>query len=476
MSGSSNSPPSPERCLAIYGTACRIGLSRSQAAFGALVFPTLTVVALQAPSALNDLMAAALTIVAMYFALGRSPAELLLGGLTLALLVGTKGIGLVAVPILFVVCLLTYRGARLAAAIAVGGAAIAVGGAWYIFVNVRGNHGVLGTAGDLHGTGRSTAAISARATRYMVETIDVPAGWHNLLLYAFAAGVVAVVGLGSRRWTLVVLGSALALVPLAFPFAERVLHAVYWHGWTILGYPEATTFGTTRGPVSSSSLASWYGPVGLALTLATLVLVTWRGARRALPPVAVVLAWSPVVVLVETAVLVGYNPFDGRFVMGGVALAAATWGIVRASPAASAAVVAVAAMTVFLAFVNFDARPSGVGLLDPAAHPSIWTLPRGWSQSIQPEVSQMIEYLEANATTGSTIAVTRSQLVYPFAYVGWPRIEHRLVYADTLDEATRGDAAWAVLPSDVACASGWELALRSEQWSVYRHVPDTSCR
>ena len=44
----------PAAVLAIYGTAGRIGLSRSQAAFGALVFPTLTVVALQAPSALND--------------------------------------------------------------------------------------------------------------------------------------------------------------------------------------------------------------------------------------------------------------------------------------------------------------------------------------------------------------------------------------------------------------------------------------
>ncbi len=52
----------PAAVLAIYGTACRIGLSRSQAAFGALVFPTLTVVALQAPSALNDLVTAALIV------------------------------------------------------------------------------------------------------------------------------------------------------------------------------------------------------------------------------------------------------------------------------------------------------------------------------------------------------------------------------------------------------------------------------
>ena len=50
------------------------------------------------------------------------------------------------------------------------------------------------------------------------------------------------------------------------------------------------------------------------------------------------------------------------------------------------------------------------------------------------------------------------------------------MYADTLEEATRGEAAWAVLPSDVACASGWKLALRSEQWAVYRQVPGASCR
>ena len=46
--------------LAIYGIAGRIGLDRRQAAFGALLFATLPVVALQAPTSMNDLVVAAL--------------------------------------------------------------------------------------------------------------------------------------------------------------------------------------------------------------------------------------------------------------------------------------------------------------------------------------------------------------------------------------------------------------------------------
>ena len=185
--------------------------------------------------------------------------------------------------------------------------------------------------------------------------------------------------------------------------------------------------------------------------------------RGTLPWVSLVLSWSPPVVLVGTGIAVPFHAFDGRYVMGGVVLGAATWGVVRVSPAASAA-------------IHFAERPAGIGLLEPAEHPSVWTLPRAWSQSIQPEVSRMIEYLDAHARPGATIAVTRDKVVYPFAYAGWPLIEHRLVYADTLDEASRQAASWAVLQSDAACARAWRLALRSEQWAVYRHVAEARCR
>jgi hypothetical protein len=368
-----------------------------------------------------------------------------------------------------VLCVAMYRGTQLAVALGIGAAAVAVGAAWYVFEAAPG--------GASHGTAEGPMAIAARATRYMVETLESPAAGKDIYIYAFVAAILAAGGLALRRRPATVLGATLlALLPLAVPTLERATHAVYWHGWTFFGYANATSYDPIRDASSASNLESWYGPVGLALTIASLVLVTRAVRRGTLPWVGVVLALAPVVALLGTAVIVGYHAFDGRYVMGGVALGAGTWGLVRVSPAASAAVVAVAGATAFLALVTFTERPAGIGLLEPAAHPSIWTLPRAWSQSIQPEVSVVIEYLDAHARPGSTIALTRDKAVYPFAYVGWPSVEHRIEYADTLSEATTRRAAWAVLPVHTACAPGWRLALSSTTWVVYRHVPGARCR
>jgi hypothetical protein len=463
--------------LAIYGTACRIGFSRRPAAFGALLYPTLTVVALQAPTALNDLVVAALVVVVAYFALGRSWNEIAVAGVALALLVGTKGTGLLALPLLFLVCVLTYRGRRAAAAIAVGVAGIAVGAAWYGFVNAAAGEGAFGEALHETGHGGGVLAVAARATRYAVEEFEVPVSGSDLAIYALAAGVVATGGLALRRPALVVLGAtALTLLPIAVPTLERVLHSVYWHGWTLVGYEEATALDPARGASSASSMGSWYGPVGIALTLVSLTLVTRRTLNRTLPPVAAVLAWAPAVVLAGTAFIVAYHPLDGRYAMSGVTLGAATWGVVRGSSAGSAATTAVAVTSVAAALVMYAERPAGIGLLEGESSASIWTRPRAWSQIQQPEVARLVDYLDAHATSGETIAVTRTWWVYPFAYVGWPRIEHRLVYADSPSEASRRRAAWAVLPSGLACAPGWKLAMRSGPWAIYRQDPQARCR
>ena len=162
--------------LAIYGTACRIGFARRSAAFGALLFPTLTVVALQAPTALNDLVVAALVVAVAYFTLGRTWSEIGLAGAALALLVGTKPTGLLAVPLLFLVCVLTYRGKRLVAALAVGIAGIGLGATWYAVVTAGSGNGsgVLGDSASASGYGGGVLSIAARTTRYVVETLEVP--------------------------------------------------------------------------------------------------------------------------------------------------------------------------------------------------------------------------------------------------------------------------------------------------------------
>ena len=462
---------------AIYGIASRIGLDRRGAAFGALAFATLPVVALQAPSALNDLVVAALIATTTYFALGRGRGELVLAGVSLALLVGTKGTAVLALPSLLALILLDHRGRRLAGSLIAGVLGVAVGVAWYVANVVRGES-LAGSAGDLEAAVVDVPAIVARLSRYAVETLELPgASGRDRYLYLVAACLVAAVGLAvTRRRSLVLLAAALTALPVVVPTFERWLHSAYYNGWQLVGYDEATGWGIIRDSTLASSLQSWYGPVGLALALAATALVVRAARRGALPWTAVVLAVSPFAFLLGSAAATGYHPFSGRYIMGSVALSAATWGVVRSSTAVSWAVVATATTTTVLSLVNFAERPAGVDLLEGTDRPSIWELPREWSQSIQPEVSHVIGYVDGHAPTGSTIAVTRAKEVYPFAYVGYPRIEHRLAYADTLEEATKQHADWAVLPLTAGCASGWRLELRSPPWAVYRHVPGTTCR
>jgi hypothetical protein len=162
--------------------------------------------------------------------------------------------------------------------------------------------------------------------------------------------------------------------------------------------------------------------------------------------------------------------------MGGVALSAATWGILRPYRAAMVATVAVAATTVLLVLVNYEEKPAGIRLLESPARHSIWTTPAEWAQNLQPELVPVTQHVRRNARPGETIALTRSALVRPFIYAGWPELTQRLVYADSLAEAAEAGGSWAVLPDDVECEDGWRLEVRSEPWVVYRQVPETSCR
>ena len=161
--------------LSVYGIGRRLGLEPRQAAFGAFLVPTLPVVALQAPTALNDLLVATLVAVATFFALGRSPTDLGLAALAVALLVGTKGTGLFALPVLFVVTLLTYRGRTLVVALCLGAAATALGGVWYA-LNLANDRTALGASDRAIASDDGIVAIAARVTRYAVETIELPGG------------------------------------------------------------------------------------------------------------------------------------------------------------------------------------------------------------------------------------------------------------------------------------------------------------
>ena len=462
--------------LAIYGIASRIGMERRHAAFGALVFATLPVVAMQAPAALNDLVVAAFVTTTVFFTLGRTRAELALACVSVALLVGTKVTALLALPVIVLIALLTHHGRRLAALLTSGIVAGLVGGAWY-GVNLERGAGAFGPSGETAGARGGLVQTVARASRYMVESIEAPGAFdRNIVLYLGGAAAAALVAwrVGRGRGTAVA-AACLAALPVLTLRVEDVFHRLYWNGWQLVGFDEATRYGTIRDPTIASNLQSWYGPLGAVLCVGAAAVVTGRALAGRLTWTAVVLAIAPLLVLIPSAAATGYNPFSGRFVMGGVALAAATWGIARPSAAAASAIVAVAATTLVLTLLDFAERPSGVGLLEAPRHGSVWTLPRAWSQNIKPELARVTSYVDGHARAGTTFAVTRDQTAYPAVYAGWPDVEHRIVYADTLTEAEHGSAGWALLAASARCEPGWRLELSSPPWALWRRVPGAFC-
>lgn len=463
--------------LAIFGLASRIGFDRRGAAFGALLFPTLPIVALQAPTSFTDIVVAALVVTAAFLVLGRSPGELGLACVAVALLVGTKVTGLLSLPLLLAIALLTLRGRRLWLALAGGAAACVAGGAWFA-VNLSEGEGTFGSLGEgAKGTGDGVTPVVARITRYAVEAFELPgATGRDALLYVVAAAAVAVVGVVLSRPAVATIGAVLTVLPLLVLPAEHVLHRAYWRGWEVLGQDRALEWDANRDQTVASNATTWYGPVGLALAVVALVLVARAVARRTLPPVAAVLVAAPPAVLVGSAIAVGFHSTNGRYVMGGLALSAATWGIVRPYRAAAVAIVAVTATTLLLGFVNYEDKPPGIRLLEGPARESIWTMPAEWAQNLQPELVPVTRAVREHAEPGETIALTRDALVRPFIYAGWPELVHRLEYADSLAEAAAAGATWAVLPDDVECENGWLLEVRSRPWAVYRQVPGASCR
>ena len=461
--------------LGIYGVAARIGFPRRAAAFGALLFPLLPVVAMQAPTALNDLVVAALVTSASYFMLGSTRRDAALSGLAIALLVATKVTAALALPVLAAIAIVGCRGRRVRVLTA-GIVGAALGSAWYI-ANLTRPDNTGGTAGHTIGAEDGLIGVVARTSRYLIQTVELPGGnGRNAYLYIVAAAIVGVVAAATMGWRSGLVASALTAVVVFTVDVESVLHRAYYSGWELLGYDEANEWGIIREPTAASNLQSWFGPVAVVLTIASSVVLGRSVIRRERRPLPLLLASSPLVLVVGTAIVTAYHPFSGRFVMGGVALSAATWGVTRAWTPGAIAVVAVATTTAALSVTAFSERPAGIDLLEANTGPSIWTLPRPWAQSIQPEIARMIDFIDRRAEDGSTVALTRNPVIYPFAFAGYPRIEHPLVYADSRREAARRGAGWAVLPLSARCVAGWRAELRSPPWAVYRQVPGAGCR
>jgi hypothetical protein len=458
--------------LAVAGVARRIGLDVREATFGALAVGTLPVIVLQASSGLNDLVVASFLVTAAYFALGTGRTAPALMALGLALAVGTKFTAPLALPALALVVAVARPRQEWPKLLLAGSAGILVGSVWYLVnvVETGRADGGLGERADERAE-LSPAPLITSTARLAASFLDVSGTIRlGVTLFLAAAGVLAALGLFQlrrrKRRGLALLAAAAITGVWLFAVRESgevALRAVY-KTWSLLGKPEFAAFegdwGVNR---AADPLISWYGPLApLLLGAGTVAIVAlWR--RRALPPAAFALAAAPWVLLLTIALLLVWDPFRGRFLIVGVALAGATWGVLLRSTVLAAATAAVGSTALLLVLVNHDLKPSGLPF-STASPRSVWSMPRWEAQAlVQTDAREILRFAEERVPGGARVGLVFQgpDLVSP--YFG-ARLDRRVSLLP-LGGVVPPEVDWLVLGTGAdarRCPRAWRLVVRAQ--------------
>lgn len=450
--------------LGVFGLARRIGLATSESLFGALAFLSLPVVLLQSASALNDLVVASFLVAAAFFLLGATRAELALGGAAVALALGTKFTAFIALPLLALVVLAGQpRGRRVPAALA-GVAGTCIGSYW-LLANWIETGRLDGGAGDIldQHPDRGFAPVLARTTRMLVNFADDLNTGRDVRLYAVMAvtlGLYVVVAARGKRagW---VTGAAVVVVgclPLALgTIHERLLQA-HEKLWITMGRRDLAFFDVEREAWSPSTVLSYYGPLGFTLTAAGIATVIVARRRGAAPRLALLLAGAPVAMVLLVAFALVYDPWRARFLLFGLALAAATWGLVLRVRWLAWGVSSIGAVTVLLTF--------GHSLEKPA---TVWGKSRTTVQTwLRPDgTAELVRFFDGEPQTGRVgLDIREDDWVFP--YFG-RTLDREVVFVSSGDGLSSLD--WLVVhPGRRDRLDGpWSLAHETaDGWRVYR--------
>jgi Dolichyl-phosphate-mannose-protein mannosyltransferase len=394
--------------VSIAGIARRLGSSRAAAVFSGLLFLTLSAVAVNAMTALNDIVVAAFVAAAAYFVLGRDGRTgLALGGLALGLALGTKYTAFFVQPALLLLAVVVLRPRRLtmlAAWTVLGFAAV---GAYGYAENLAHSRTPLGAGAQEIGS--ATAVVTARGT---VSTMA-----RNLYRFGDLPGYRI-----KTRWLhpLQTLGKD----------AFRILHVP-------TAPPEASTGGSPFSfeiNVGSNTGNAWFGPLGwvLLVPLSIAFGVAWAlrkvGRRRG------ALALSLPIYFLVTALVYRYTS-QGRFFITPIALTLPLAAVLYERRRLSSAIAAIAALTLLFALAYDTAKPTGLG-----GTTSIWRLSRADAETLNlgPQAADVIRAVD-RLPEDEDIGFQAQQLYVGYALYG-PHLRRSLVAlspGDPLGDARR---------------------------------------
>lgn len=475
----------PAGALGVAGIAHRVGLGLEAALYGGALFATFPIVALQAPTAHNDLAVATLLVVALFFLLGSDRAELVLGSLGVGLALATKisGIlGLAAVALVALVASPAGRRLAVAAALAVG---CAVGSWWYAY-NLWLTGSWDGGLGADYGQipSRTPDEILLRLQRYLLHTLDLGgAVGRDRLVFPVVGAVLAVVGIGlailARRRRpgagLVLAGGLVAVVPWLIVAVHDVAVRTIARSWIAVGRREVIGIFPSEPEARPWPGEAWFGPVFpvlvVAVVVACVVAVTGR-RRRVLLTTAVA---APLLLFVVNAAAFVWDGARGRFFILAGALAASAFGLaLRWRPVAWAGAT-IGVVTLALSFVHFHARPLGIELFEPVEERALWGEPR-WraQQAIVPDDLAGLETartLSEALPEKTTVAIVAGRFWTMYAVMGqgpWRTIRF-VPPGGPVPEDVDWVALAGGLEADLPPAE-WELVPGMVAWPLYRRT------
>jgi hypothetical protein len=428
------------------------------------------------------------------FALRPGRASLVLLALALGLALGTKLTAVLAVPTLALVSVLARpRRDWLRLALA-GLGGVALGSVWYAVNLVESRDLDGGLAEDFdQRVELSGRVLIVNGLRFGLDLIDLsgtPSPYE--VLFLAAAGVLAALGvwrLRSSRSQGASLIAAAVVTALAYlsenllGFAQDQIVRV----WSALGRPETAPF--ERGwnlNVEADPVFSWFGPLGaLILGAGTVAIVVLRLRERGSTAV-LGLALAPWVLLLSLSVTIVWDPFRGRFLVFGVALAAAAWGALFRFPVVSGATAALGVTTLALSLANYLGKPSGLDAVwrrteaPPASLRSIWGEDRAAAQArlrFRESERELFEFVDREVPEDARVAVVARENDLLFPYFG-ARLRREVELIPPNGSAPP-DAEWLVLSprsSVRRCTTDWQRELELETgWRIDRRVARNSC-
>jgi hypothetical protein len=419
---------------AIFGVGRRLGFRRSEAAFGALIFATLSEVALQATTTQNDLIITACTVAAAYFLLGRSRVEIGLAALAIALALGTKLTAIFAAPILLLLAIALLSRRQIVTFVFAAVVAFTAFASPGYARNIREYGSPIGPPSVLTRweAKRTPSAVAATVGRVLYRFMDLS-------------------GMQRRSIALPKRLDASIYVPI-------VVHGK----WPLTSYP--TSFFPLNARADENF--SYFGPLGalLILPLAFGYLLAWTRSRA--DRAKGVLALAVPVYLLTLALAYSYNEWIGRFMLVPVGLVAPLIARSYAVRSLRIPVTALGALFLVLALLHNTHKPLGFGGQDP-----FWTLSRPQQQALaRPYLATALEGFDRVVPEAARVGYVLGEEDWDYPLYGehFKRRLIRLPSREPLRAAAALHLRWVVIGRvDTGGSADWlGVQFRSSGWSL----------